>query len=353
MGWLRKLLGGGNTDDVAPTIKLRLARWRHFLATEQALRGVVEDVRDKLVGEYIFDRQYAVARAERAFQEALRLAYDAEILCGRPAIDYARVDQLRHQVVDYAMHESPGRIGSTAPAETVAVPRAGDEPEYQILAGLLARLAGDGRLPPPAMTATASEASGTLMGTMAGVSNAVRACMTDPVRLSLWPRRQLALAPGSGRGIALHFIDLDADAAADGDRNAAQRLLEAPDIASAPWAGFWQGLASTIDREPAAAPAAATGTLALAVTGRNLLLVGAVPGTRLLLSAALTGAVELNHCYAVVADESGAPMAAAQTTATSEVRCFGRSGAEIEERLRSVGRDWGPRMTWCMQGAQA
>jgi phosphohistidine swiveling domain-containing protein len=112
MGWLGRLLGRAEDDPLLP-LRLRLTRWRHFLWTEHAFLGGLEDLSQKLWGEFVLDRQFAAGGVEQAFQRALGLAYDGGILCADDAEHhYQRLDVLRHTVTDYLAawplgHEGP------------------------------------------------------------------------------------------------------------------------------------------------------------------------------------------------------------------------------------------------------
>jgi pyruvate,water dikinase len=102
MGWLRKLFGRDEEEDVLLRLRLRLTRLRHFLWTEQAFLGVLADLSEKLWGEFVLDRQFVVSGVERAFQEALRLAYDCGVLCGdETGQRFMCLDDRKRSITDY------------------------------------------------------------------------------------------------------------------------------------------------------------------------------------------------------------------------------------------------------------
>lgn len=102
MSWLHKWFGLGKREDTFLTLKLRLARWRHLLRAEESCLTLLGDIREKLSGEYVLDRQYILSSLGQVFQKAYQVAYDMGVLCDLKEVQmYPWLDGLKERVAAY------------------------------------------------------------------------------------------------------------------------------------------------------------------------------------------------------------------------------------------------------------
>jgi len=102
MSWLHKWFGRGTKEDPLLTLKVRLTRWRRLLKVEESCFRALADMREKLSGEYLFDRQYILSSADRIFQETYQVAYDMGILCSLEEVEmYAWLDKMKEKIITY------------------------------------------------------------------------------------------------------------------------------------------------------------------------------------------------------------------------------------------------------------
>jgi pyruvate,water dikinase len=102
MSWLPKRFRRGTERDARLTLKLRLVRWRHLLRVEESLLTRLADMRDKLSGEYVFDRQYIVSSVGQIFQKSYQVAYDMGMLRGLEEVPvYPWLDGMRERTLAF------------------------------------------------------------------------------------------------------------------------------------------------------------------------------------------------------------------------------------------------------------
>jgi hypothetical protein len=161
MAWFQKFLGLGKKENTVLTLKLRLNRWRHFLRSEWMCDRLLDDLKEKSQGEYIFDRQYIFSTVGRIFQQAYQAAYDGTLL-GQDQDSglYHRLDQLKEETLSFLSNYPKGKVtprgnqlSSQSRSGTIT---GGDssseegqdldlEPEFQMLKGAIKILdSGDG-----------------------------------------------------------------------------------------------------------------------------------------------------------------------------------------------------------------
>jgi pyruvate,water dikinase len=103
MSWFHRRFGLGTKEDTILALKLRLTRWRHLLKTEESCLNTLADMREKLSGEYVLDRQYIRDRLSQIFQKAYQVAYDMGILCDLPGSPmYAWLDKIKERIMAYS-----------------------------------------------------------------------------------------------------------------------------------------------------------------------------------------------------------------------------------------------------------
>jgi pyruvate,water dikinase len=102
MSWLPKWFRRGPERDARLTLKLRLVRWRHLLRVEESLLNRLADMRDKLSGEYVLDRQYIISSVSQIFQESYQVAYDMGMVRGLDEVPmYPWLDGMRERTMAY------------------------------------------------------------------------------------------------------------------------------------------------------------------------------------------------------------------------------------------------------------
>jgi len=147
MSWFQKYLGVGKKGDTVLSLKLRLNRWRHFLRTEWACNRLLSDLREKVQGEYIFDRQYVFSTVGQLFQKTYQMIYDEMILREKAETGlYRKLDQMKENAQAYLSGFSKGEGTQAAslvskPIGTGGFPEASEdleqEPEFQMLKGVI------------------------------------------------------------------------------------------------------------------------------------------------------------------------------------------------------------------------
>jgi phosphohistidine swiveling domain-containing protein len=100
MSWLPKWFRRGTESDARLTLKLRLVRWRHLLRVEESFLNLLADMRDKLSGEYVLDRQYIISSVGQIFQKSYQLAYDMGMVRGLDEVPmYPWLDGMRERTM--------------------------------------------------------------------------------------------------------------------------------------------------------------------------------------------------------------------------------------------------------------
>ena len=95
-GILEKLSGELRNRNVWTDLQLEFIRFRKFLENMRGVVSLIEDAKDKIQEEYIFDRQYVVSLVDGVLENMAMMAFDASVLspdAGREI--YSRLDQHR------------------------------------------------------------------------------------------------------------------------------------------------------------------------------------------------------------------------------------------------------------------
>jgi len=104
---ISKLLPKKRTNASAQRIRLYLARFHHLLRQYGQIIALCEDAADKQSGQYIFDKAYIVALADRAFEAAEGMAYDLNALSGEQYLNlYKKVETIRQRTAELLKAES-------------------------------------------------------------------------------------------------------------------------------------------------------------------------------------------------------------------------------------------------------
>jgi len=104
---ISKLLLKKRTNTSAQCIRLYLARFSHLLRQYGQIIALCEDAADKQSGQYIFDKAYIVALADRAFEAAEGMVYDLNALSGEQYLNlYKKVETIRQRTAELLKAES-------------------------------------------------------------------------------------------------------------------------------------------------------------------------------------------------------------------------------------------------------
>jgi phosphohistidine swiveling domain-containing protein len=147
MPWFLKRSSLRRGEDIRWHLQLRLARWRHFLAAEAVCFDLLKDLRDKLNGEYIFDRQYVHTALGQIFQSAYQVAHDRAILEKTDdASMFLWLDQIKEGTDSYVRNFSKRAAASGEESEIALTPVAPEKQQQPCLDASLARKIGEGAL---------------------------------------------------------------------------------------------------------------------------------------------------------------------------------------------------------------
>ncbi|MBN2242961.1 MAG: hypothetical protein JW793_09755 [Acidobacteria bacterium] len=95
-GILEKIGGGARIRNARTELLLQFLRFRKFLENMKEMIRIIEDGKDKLGEEYIFDRHYVLSLVDGVLENAAMMAFDASVLApaaGRNV--YRRLDAQR------------------------------------------------------------------------------------------------------------------------------------------------------------------------------------------------------------------------------------------------------------------
>lgn len=112
--------------------RLQFARFRKLLENTRAIMNLVEDGREKLREEYIFDRHYVTSLLDGVMERAGMLVFDAVVLApeGGEAL-YRLYDRLKAFAVErFIKGEGKEQSGCFTPSDTKTLP---EEPELRLL----------------------------------------------------------------------------------------------------------------------------------------------------------------------------------------------------------------------------
>lgn len=133
MSLLGKLKKIGHRETGIRDFCIQTIRFKKFLENARALLDLFADGREKVLGEYIFDRHYVVTLIDGVVDRLGMMVYDASVLGPQSGEElYAIYD--RHKL------EARQLIGSTPSAVDDAI-----DPEYQLLSEVLKWFQGTGK----------------------------------------------------------------------------------------------------------------------------------------------------------------------------------------------------------------
>ena len=131
---LEKLGGDVRSRNARADLRLRFTRFRRFLENIRGVIGQIEDAKEKLREEYIFDRHYALSLVDGVVEEASMMAFNASVLAPAAGREiYLQLDALKEfareeflksggiQMKNFAVPTSPGEV----------------DPETQLLSAVL------------------------------------------------------------------------------------------------------------------------------------------------------------------------------------------------------------------------
>jgi len=119
---------------------IQTIRFKKFLENARAMLDLIEDGREKALGEYIFDRHYVVSLIDSVIERLGMMVYDACVLAPQSGVElYAGYD--RHKLAAANLISGKSPAGKTGASETVTL----TEPEYQLLSDALFWLNGKDR----------------------------------------------------------------------------------------------------------------------------------------------------------------------------------------------------------------
>ena len=125
MGILGKLKKLGHGETGVRDFSVQTLRFKKFLENARALLELAADGREKVAGEYIFDRHYVVSLIDSVVDRLGMMVYDAGVLVPEKGASlYAAYDRLKQA----ARHLITGSVESVGDAE---------DPEYKLLADAL------------------------------------------------------------------------------------------------------------------------------------------------------------------------------------------------------------------------
>ena len=138
-GILEKLSGNAKIRNTRTDLYLEFIRFRKFLENAREVVSFIEDAREKLREEYIFDTHYVLSLVDGVLERIAMLAFNASVLTPDSGKDiYAQLD-VHKAFAKEAFLKSPGFKG-----ENFSLPSSGpnDDPEVLLLRAVLAWLQG-------------------------------------------------------------------------------------------------------------------------------------------------------------------------------------------------------------------
>jgi len=108
---------------------IQTIRFKKFLENARALLDLFDDGREKVLGEYIFDRHYVVSLIDSVVERLGMMVYDACVLIPKSGEDlYAAYD--KHKL-------AAGNLIGGTPGSFASPPSDSSDPEYQLLSNVL------------------------------------------------------------------------------------------------------------------------------------------------------------------------------------------------------------------------
>lgn len=140
MGVLKKMTKSGYRETEIRNFCIQTLRFKKLLENGRALLDLFADGREKVAGEYIFDRHYVVSLIDGVVERLGMMIYDAGVLVpDRGEYLFAAYDD--HKLA--ARNLIDGR-GIDLPAGAGADPAGADDPEYRLLSDALRWFYGTG-----------------------------------------------------------------------------------------------------------------------------------------------------------------------------------------------------------------
>ncbi len=300
MSWFLKRSGLRTEEDIRWHLQLRLARWRHFLAAEGICFHLLKDLRDKMNGEYIFDRQYVQAALGQMFQSAYQAAHDRAILEKTDdATMFLWLDHSKERVDSYVTNFSKHAAGAEPTPALGLVDCSSsrgspnlepvtwtEEPEYLMIKGVLDLLDPSDRSQLEASPVQSSMLDPFRQG-LEFAHEQVLLHLIEPGSWQVWADKGVAKRLNDTRPFPLFVIDL---------RAGTEPSTSSEISASIPWLSLSEGMSSS-RRFTDPPQNHRTSTLFLVVSESALFLTGSVAAGKIWLDAVCTGIREFNHWF--------------------------------------------------------
>jgi hypothetical protein len=311
MAWFQKFLGLGKKENTLLTLKLRLNRWRHFLRSEWLCNRLLDDLKEKRQGEYIFDRQYIFSTVGRIFQQAYQAAYDGTLLGQDPDGGlYHRLDQLKEETLsflsDYPKGKTTPRGNLLSPPPGLGTITAGDrpseeeedldqEPEFQMLKGAIKILdSGDG--PNNTLSLKSVEEVQNLRSALRWIHEQVLNQLIKPEDVQHWVSTGLAVAWGDKNTGPGYVIDLGRETT-QGNGKANKSEPQASRLISFRSWSLVQEAVTALVRDRTGESRMEPWPLFFILNENALFLFSSSSGAVILLDLVLTNVRELNHLF--------------------------------------------------------
>ena len=355
MSWFLKRSGMNRQEEARWQLRLKLTRWRHFLAAEHDCLALLADLREKLNGEYVFDRQFIHSTLGQLFQSAYQMAHDRGILEQSNDADMLFwLDRIREQAHAYvAGFSSSGNVTTQVSGkERILDFRKPDleewweEPEFQMIRGAV-DLLDPRELPQPD---AAVPGHGARLPFRKGLQLAHEMALLNLEEcksLKDWSRDGVAYASGEIRPFSFWVIDVRPKA------DVAIRGAPALDLGVCqgwhcmPWLPIRDGIASTAGAEESQQGSQTT-PLLLVIGEDALFLTGTTAAGRIILDVVLTADRKWNHWFLRWDGSTGIARsrhllagffhsACHETGGACEDLQFHQTGDDIAGQLRKLG----------------
>jgi hypothetical protein len=327
VAWFQKVLGLGKKENTVLTLKLRLNRWRHFLRAEWACHRLLDDLKEKSQGEYIFDSQYIFSTVSRIFQQAYQAAYDGTLLDpGLAGGLYLQLDQLKEEAMSFLSGYPRGRpipepgVGGRNPLSESLVEGGPDvesldrdvegldldrEPEFQMLKGVIKILDSDAGKQGP-LPSEKSE-GGPLRTVLRWTHEQVLGQLINQEEIRQWLSAGPAVSWGNQKTGSFNLIDLEKETYRGRDHLKETGGQGKESFSFQAWPLVEEAL-SALSRKWLEDTGAVPRTFFGILNENALFLSGSSMGTRFFLDLILTHVRELNHFFfRIQRDSDGGP----------------------------------------------
>lgn len=360
MAWFQKFLGLGKKENTVLTLKLRLNRWRHLLRSEWICDRLLDDLKEKSQGEYIFDRQYIFSTVGRIFQQAYQAAYDGTLLGQDQDIGlYLQLDQLKEEALSFLTDYSKGQgfsranalppsLGSGTITNGERIAEEGtdldQEPEFQMLKGAI-KILDSGREKEKTLSPETMEETQTLRTALRCTHEQVLSQLINPEDVQHWISTGLAV-PWGDKNRPGYGIDLGRETVQGKTRT---NTLLAPHSFTA-WP-LVQDIVTALFGEGNGGSRIETRSLFFILNENALFLFSSSGGDMILLDLVLTNVRELNHFFFRRQKGSDDPHLTLKTTPSwdwtyqekgrvYEWVAFQKPPKEIEGTMTQLGQKW-------------